>query len=313
MRQCLKSAVLSNLFLHYSLKTEFISENNVGDDDLFDIASMTKGYLHLCFLILEDQGRINLTDKVLKYIPDFSGKYSSEVELIHLITNTVSFDIENWRQVGVENLYEEIIKSGFKYKPVSDHEYTNLQAFLLGLILEKIIGLDLGSAMHSILPKKYFSGLTFNPAESIVKSSSTISIGEIHDPLSNIYRKETGKSIGVSGLFASVETIYKTGMFFTETELGGRLYLKILNGFSYSGGKAGLGFTIWDNKSYTGNVEFDKNTIFNMGFTGCILYVNVRLNKIIVLMTNSTYFPDLEGDKADRMYDFRKRLVQSLI
>src|SRR6185295_6329294 len=44
----------------------------IGPDNLFWIASMTKPITGTAILILQDEGKLNVTDPVAKYIPEFA-------------------------------------------------------------------------------------------------------------------------------------------------------------------------------------------------------------------------------------------------
>jgi CubicO group peptidase (beta-lactamase class C family) len=57
-------------------------------DGLFLMASITKPVTCLAGLLLVERGRMNLSDLVTKFIPDFAAHHKEETRIIHLFTHT---------------------------------------------------------------------------------------------------------------------------------------------------------------------------------------------------------------------------------
>lgn len=61
---------------------------NAADDALFVAASLTKPVVAITAMQLIERGRLGLDDRVVEYLPEFSGDGKDEVRLRHLMTHT---------------------------------------------------------------------------------------------------------------------------------------------------------------------------------------------------------------------------------
>ena len=57
-------------------------------DAMFLMASITKPVIYLGAMLLVERGRLNLTDRVTRYIPEFAVRGKEETRVIHLFTHT---------------------------------------------------------------------------------------------------------------------------------------------------------------------------------------------------------------------------------
>lgn len=129
-------------------------------DTLYRIASCTKSFTALGILQLFDQGKLNLQDPIVKYLPNL--KISNPINPItihHLLNQTSGIPDTGY----VENLYKKHIlldnsittitkkeeyydfvngMSDFLLQPGKRFMYSNSNYFLLGEIIEKISGLS---------------------------------------------------------------------------------------------------------------------------------------------------------------------------
>lgn len=116
-------------------------------DGKFRIGSMTKQFTATCILQLAEQGKLNLDDKLSKYIPDFP---KGDSVTIHMLLNHTSgiasyTDIPEFKQVATLSWSLDSMISFFKNKPYnfspgSKYKYSNSGYFLLGYIVEKASG-----------------------------------------------------------------------------------------------------------------------------------------------------------------------------
>ncbi len=82
-----KAFGISNMELDIPMKT----------DNVFQIGSITKQFTAIAILILEEQGKLKLTDDILKYIPDYPTEGNS-ITIHHLLNHTSG--IQNNTPVG---------------------------------------------------------------------------------------------------------------------------------------------------------------------------------------------------------------------
>ena len=117
----------------------------------FRIASMTKSFTAMSILRLRDEGKLQLSDPVAKYIPEMAAlKYptrdASPITIFNLLTMSAGFPEDNpWGDRQLSDTDQELIdfvKSGisFSTSPGSQFEYSNLGYGLLGRIISNVSG-----------------------------------------------------------------------------------------------------------------------------------------------------------------------------
>jgi CubicO group peptidase (beta-lactamase class C family) len=74
--QCIRKFGKSNLELNTDLNPE----------NVFQLGSITKQFTAIAILILEEQGKLKVTDPVSKYVPDYPS--GDKITIHHLLTHT---------------------------------------------------------------------------------------------------------------------------------------------------------------------------------------------------------------------------------
>lgn len=103
-------------------------------DTLFRIASLTKNYSAVLVKILEEQGKLNVQDKVEKYLPEFKniqlkqddGKGEVDLRIWHLMTHTSGVDIPaNYHATAnLEGSAKAIASKKLHFRPGSEWKYS---------------------------------------------------------------------------------------------------------------------------------------------------------------------------------------------
>jgi CubicO group peptidase (beta-lactamase class C family) len=146
--------IIANGKLVYSgaAGTADIAKNiTVTTQTLFRIASMSKSFTAMAILRLRDEGKLSLTDRVAKYIPDLekAGQLTSDaadITIVDLLTMSAGFPEDNpWgdRQLDdTDKELEELIASGISFSnvPGVTFEYSNLGFAMLGRIVARVTG-----------------------------------------------------------------------------------------------------------------------------------------------------------------------------
>lgn len=115
----------------------------------FELGSVTKQFTAACILQLSEQGKLNLDDKLSKYLPNFP---KGDSVTIHMLLNHTS-GIANYTaqpqfgSLATLHLSKDSMISFFGSKPYTSspgtkYQYTNSGYFLLGYIIEKVSGLS---------------------------------------------------------------------------------------------------------------------------------------------------------------------------
>ena len=117
-------------------------------NSIFSIGSLTKQFTSLCILLLEEQGKLSLSDNINKYLIDFPA-HNNTITIEHLLTHTSGyidyFDIpEFWgiykNEISVQDALDLVKNEPLQFTPGKDYRYSGVNYILLGLIIEKITG-----------------------------------------------------------------------------------------------------------------------------------------------------------------------------
>lgn len=116
----------------------------------FEIASLTKSFTALAIIQLAMDGKINLEDPVIKYLPDFKTKnkeVSDQITLLNLLNHNSGFTtVQGNRYQSVyenkpntlETVVSDYSKTKLIFLPGEHYEYSNSNYQILGLIIEKV-------------------------------------------------------------------------------------------------------------------------------------------------------------------------------
>jgi len=121
----------------------------------FRIGSITKQFTAASILKLQEQGKLSVTDKLSKYIPDFPR--GDEVTLRHLLTHTSGihsytdkpdFMKTVTQPVKTEELIQSFKNDPYDFDPGAKWRYDNSGYFLLGYVVEKVSGMAYGDFLR---------------------------------------------------------------------------------------------------------------------------------------------------------------------
>ena len=114
----------------------------------FRLGSLTKQFTAVAILLLEEQGKLKITDLLNQYIPDAPSAWN-EVTIFHLLNHTSG--IPNYTKFPDFAAFASSAKTPeqqiayfrdkpLKFEPGSDFEYNNSAYVLLGYLIEKLSG-----------------------------------------------------------------------------------------------------------------------------------------------------------------------------
>jgi len=117
-------------------------------DNVFQIGSITKQFTAVSILMLEEQGKLKMNDKIVKYMPDYPTQ-GSVITIHHLLNHTSG--IKNSTPVGRKGVVSKTDMSSielvdyFKNEPLDfvpgdSFKYSNAGYILLGRIIEIVSG-----------------------------------------------------------------------------------------------------------------------------------------------------------------------------
>jgi CubicO group peptidase (beta-lactamase class C family) len=170
-------------------RTWNISNN---EDTKFRIYSMSKAFVSMITFQLIKEGKINLNDKLVEYLPNFKSDTLKKVTIHNLLTHTSGIPdfrnrIESQEKFdrlsfSSEEFIKEFIDKKLEFEPGTKVKYSNSNFYLLAVIIEKITG------------KKYTESLN----ERIIKPMRMTNTG-IENPMEIPKNMATGYAIGYDG------------------------------------------------------------------------------------------------------------------
>ena len=116
----------------------------------YSIGSISKQFTAAAILLLQEDGKIALDDKVAKYIPDLTR--ASEVSIRQLLSHTSGYQ-DYWPQdyvppfmlqpITAEKILELWARKPLDFDPGTKWQYSNTNYVIAGLIIEKASGMPL--------------------------------------------------------------------------------------------------------------------------------------------------------------------------
>lgn len=140
---------------HYGY-ADFKKKSEIDDNSVFQLASVSKQFTAAAILVLYENGKLGLDDKVVKFYPDFPYE---EVTIRHLLTHTSGLPKyfwlaeHKWNEAHAPS-NEEMMKMLSEhnvqrfFSPGANFDYSNTGYFVLASIVEKVTGDDFGTFLE---------------------------------------------------------------------------------------------------------------------------------------------------------------------
>ena len=116
-------------------------------DHIFRMRSMTKPFVGTAILMLLEEGRLQLQDKVSRFLPSFDNSKSSEITIYQLLTHTSGITgsiydtLEGTKYTSLREAVDEVGKMGPSFPPGTDYYYSDPGSSTLGALIEEVSGL----------------------------------------------------------------------------------------------------------------------------------------------------------------------------
>ncbi|OTW84751.1 beta-lactamase family protein (plasmid) [Bacillus thuringiensis serovar sumiyoshiensis] len=224
---------------------------------VFNIASVSKQFTAFSILLLEQEGRLDLDDSIVKFVPSI-GTYAEPVTLRHLIHHTGGLvdymalaeaaNIKFTDTLTVEESLKHLNGHQIARFPVgTKFEYSNTGYFLLSQVIEKVSG----KSLWQFTKERIFDPLHMNDTTIVDHYPKTISItsgySKNEQGIFKIY-ESLWEHTGDGAVHATVEDLVKWGENLTTGTVGGKELVKKM---SEIGPKISpTGETIIDNEEY---------------------------------------------------------------
>lgn len=326
----LLAAKKGKIFIHTAAGYHtYAKREKTNRGDIFDLASITKIVATTSAVMkLYEAGKLDLDDKVVKYLPRFKGRQTEFVNQKNNITIknllTHSAGLPPFKQYYLmSGTMEARLDSIYNTEPIApigeQTIYSDVGVIILGKIIEKISAVSLDAFVDSLIFRPLgMNSSYFNPPLERInrivpteynQSEAAFTRGQVHDENS----LSMGGVAGHAGLFSSALDL---GIF-SQTMLNGGLYgwqrifkQKTVNLFTrraltVKGSSRCLG---WDSPSgrASGGIYLSSESFGHTGFTGTSLWIDPENEIFVILLTNAVH-PD-RTNKSPQYYDWRQRI-----
>ncbi len=137
----------------------------------FRIGSNTKQFTAMALLMLQDRGRLDVQDKICKYIPDCPEAWK-DITIHQLLTHASGIpdyiSTFFWSDTPKEEIIAAMKNKPLDFKPGEKYDYSNTGYMLLGEIIEQASGMSYGEFLHeNIFAPLNMTNSRFDPDSDI--------------------------------------------------------------------------------------------------------------------------------------------------
>jgi CubicO group peptidase (beta-lactamase class C family) len=119
-------------------------------DAMFYMASVTKPVIYMGAMLLVERGQLNLSDRVTRYIPEFTGQRKETAQVLHLFTHTSGLPDElpnnaelRRQHAPLKKFIEGAIQTDLLFKPSTNFSYSSSATILVPEIVQRLSGLSI--------------------------------------------------------------------------------------------------------------------------------------------------------------------------
>lgn len=274
------------------------------DRSIYDLASLTKVIgTTTAIMLLYDEGKIKLDDKVVTFFPEFSGGAKDSVTVQDLLTHRSGLPAGRdlwrlaWSPADAQRL---VLETQLEYAPGTRYVYSDLGADILGFIAERASGQKLDALLH----ERVFAPLGMTetwyrvPAAARARTAPTAMTsvrgyslqGDVHDENAHAL----GGVAGHAGLFSTAGdlSVFATMMLNKGTYLGTRIISDstVERFTARTAGSRALGWDTCAGHNGVGCGRYMSPRAFgHTGFTGTSIWIDPERDMFVVLLTNRVF------------------------
>ena len=279
------------------------------DSTLWDIASITKVVATAASAMrLVDQGKLDLDAPVRRFLPRFSGGLKNQVTVRMLLDHTSGLKsyVPIYRKAGrsrtrmVNLLYAQPL-----LRPPGDSaEYSDLNAMLLGLLIESVSGTTLDRfADTEVFDPLGMTETRFRPPARLKRRIAPAGIwrgqpvpGDVNDQNAAAF----GGVAGHAGVFSTARDLATFAQVWLREGMGPTgpwVQPATMRLFLTKGARSGTRLLGWDSPELDGEEPSIYGTLITQsayghtGFTGTELWIDPSHDLFLVFLTNRAFDP----------------------
>ncbi|NWF89943.1 MAG: serine hydrolase [Ignavibacteriaceae bacterium] len=284
---------------------------------IFDLASVSKVVgTTSAAMMLVDQGKMNLDDKVTKYLPEFGNNGKENITIRNLLLhNSGLAPFKKYYDVysTAEEVVNDIMNLTPEQEPGSKYVYSDLGMITLQKVMEKVSGKPLDKFLEeNLFEPMGMNSTMYNPPKELKDDCAPTEFddfyrmrqlqGEVHDERAYMLNGVAGHA----GLFSSAPDLAKfLQMILNKGNYEGKQIIKpetveLFIKKQSEQSTRGLG---WDTKSPEGSSAgqyFDLTSYGHTGYTGTSVWTDPTQNLFVILLTNRVY-PTRNNNKLSKV------------
>ena len=295
----------------------------------FRIASLTKQFTSMLIMQLIEEEKIDLDNKIIKYLPEYRIDIGDKVTIHHLLTHTSG--IPNYTNIpgfwtdSTRNYYsldfmlKNFCSNDLRFEPGTKIEYNNSGYFLLGLIIERVTGYQFKNVLHEKILKPLGMNNTGIDHHEIILKNRAVGYREHINGYTNAPYNCMHNFYASGDMYSTVEDLYLWDQALYSDKLLSKEYRDImfkpyLNNYAYGWGvkKIQIGAT--------------RDSILIISHSGGLAGINTRIYRIIddkhliVLLNNfsgnhkiSEITREITNILYDLPYEFPKNSIAKVL
>lgn len=276
---------------------------SLNDRTIFDLASLTKVIATApAVMKLIDQGKVNLTDPISRWFPEFANPGHEELTVVSLLTHTSGLDdFGVSSESPMESAVHKAAAQKYRARPNSRFHYADINFILLGELVHRVSGEPLNAfCQEQIYGPLNASSTMFLPGKSLAANIASTwggGTGTVQDPNA----RRLGGVAGHAGLFSTAydlsrfaRMILSGGMLDDRRVLSEQIVAQMTSPHLANGGSVvrGLGWDI--NSPYSaprGNL-FSQGSFGHTGYSGSSIWIDPKQDLFVILLTNRVNYHD---------------------
>ncbi len=277
----------------------------------YDLASLTKVIATTtAVMMLTEEGRLDLDDHVVDYIPEYGAMGKASVTIRHLLTHSAGHrPFYPFYRDGIldrDGVLDFVFADTLQYRPGARSRYSDFDMILLGEVIERVTGEGLDEYVREAIYEPLgMRGTGFRRAGAVDRTAAPTEVdrawrgrtlqGEVHDEAASVM----GGVAGHAGLFSTAEDLSRFAFLLASggEAYGTRLFRRTtLDRFTervrlQSTYPTGLGWMVTEpgaSYSSAGSL-FGPRSFGHTGFTGTSIWVDPEQELFVVLLSNRVH------------------------
>lgn len=207
----------------------------VRSNTVFYAGSLAKQFVAAAALLLEEDGKLDLSKNLRNYLPDFPA-YGEDIKISDLIHHQSGikdyFQIFEEKglnyldEISMEKVYALIKEEpGLEFSPGEEFSYSNSGYLILSMIIEKISGETLGTFIDKRIfqPLKMKDSRFVDNSEQIIKRRALGYRKNVYDKIENMTMRF--RLVGSGGMYTTVEDLARWDDNLNEPVIGSSDFL----------------------------------------------------------------------------------------